>query len=131
MPFLAYTYTAGGPMTRMNFYEIAAGMITTVVSGGNIEFGGVGVAKNIDHLTPMQPRFASEVAHAAVGMTRAEAGQIVEQLVGKYEHRLDDPPKGVSFQEAYDWGTIEPKPEYVELYAEMKEELAELGLHFK
>lgn len=131
MPFLAYTYTAGGPMTKMNFYEIAAGMITTVVSGGNIEFGGVGVAKHIDHLTPMQPRFASEVAHAAVGMTRAQAGAIVGQLVARYEHALNDPPQGVSFQEAYDWGTIEPRPEYVDLYAEVKEELTDLGLKFR
>jgi methylamine--corrinoid protein Co-methyltransferase len=131
MPFLAYTYTAGGPMTKMNFYEIAAGMITIVVSGGNIEFGGVGEAKNIDYLTPMQPLLASEVAHAAVGMTRAQARPIVEQLVARYEHRLEDPPKGVPFQEAYDWGTIEPKSEYVDLYAEMKQELTDLGLRFR
>lgn len=130
MPHLEYTYTAAGPMTTMNFYEIAAGMITSVVSGGNIEFGGVGAAKHIDHLTPMQPRFASEVAHAAVGLSRVEANEIVGELVSKYEDRLDNPPKGVSFQESYDWDSIEPKSEYVDLYGAMRDELAGYGLHF-
>jgi methylamine--corrinoid protein Co-methyltransferase len=131
MPFLAYTYTASGPMTEMNFYEIAAGMITTVVSGGNIEFGGIGAAKNIDYLTPMQPRFASEVAHAAVCMSRAEANQIVKKLLTKYQDQLTDPPKGVSFQESYDWGSIEPKQEYVDLYCRIKDELTGYGLKFR
>lgn len=131
MPHFWYTYTAAGPMTEMNFYEMAAGNMIGVVSGGNIEFGGVGAAKNIDYLTPMQPRFASEVAHAAVGMSRAEANEIAKKLLAKYEHQLTDPPKGVKFQDSYDWGTIEPHQEYVDLYGRIKDELAGLGLKFK
>jgi len=131
MPHLEYTYTAAGPMTRMNFQEIAAGMITAVASGGSIEFGGVGAAKNVDYLTPMQPLFASEVAHAAVGLSRVEANEMVKMLVSQYEHRLDNPPKGLSFQESYDWDSIEPKQEFIDLYGEMKEELVSLGLTFK
>jgi methylamine--corrinoid protein Co-methyltransferase len=118
-------------MTEMNLYEIASGMITGVVSGGNIEFGGVGAARNIDHLTPMEPRFASEVAHAAAGMSRAEANEIVKKILPKYEDQLFDPPKGKSFQEVYDWGSIEPCQEYVDLYGRVKDELAGYGLKFK
>ena len=131
MPHLWYTYCAAGPMTEMNFREIAVGNLIGVVSGGNIEFGGVGAAKNIDYLTPMQPRFATEVAHAAAGVSRAEANPMVEQLLGKYEDQLAEAPKGTKFQDCYDWGSIEPHPEYVELYAKMKEELTGYGLVFK
>lgn len=131
MPHLWYTYTAAGPMTEMNFHEIAAGNIAGVVSGGNIEFGGVGATKNIDYLTPMQPRFATEVAHAVLGMTRVEANGIVKKLLAKYEDRLLDPPKGVKFQDSYDWGSIEPHQEYVDLYGKIKDELTGYGLKFK
>jgi methylamine--corrinoid protein Co-methyltransferase len=131
LPQLWYTYCAAGPMTEMNLYEIATGMITGVVSGGNIEFGGVGAARNIDHLSPMEPRFATEVAHAAAGMSRAEANEIVKDLVTRYEDRLFDPPKGTPFQESHDWNSIQPCQEYVDLYGRIKGELASCGLAFK
>jgi len=131
LPHFWYTYCAAGPMTEMNLYEIATGMITGVVSGGNIEFGGVGAARNIDHLTPMEPRFASEVAHAAAGMSRVEATEIVKKILPKYEDKLFDPPKGKSFQEIYEWDSIEPCQEYVDLYGRIKDELAGYGLKFK
>jgi methylamine--corrinoid protein Co-methyltransferase len=128
LPLLWYTYCAAGPMTEMNLYEIATGMITGVVSGGNIEFGGVGAARNIDHLTPLEPRFACEVAHASVGMSRADASQIVQRLLAKYEEKLVDPPRGTPFQGSYDWDSIEPCQEYVDLYGRIKSELRAYGL---
>jgi len=128
MPYLWYTYSAAGPMTEMNLYEIASGMITGVVSGGNIEFGGVGAARNIDHLSPVEPRFATEVAHAAVGMGRVEANEIAQSLVAKYEDKLFDPPKGTPFQESHDWDSIEPCSEYVDLCGRIKDELRGYGL---
>ena len=131
LPQLWYTYCAAGPMTEMNLREIAAGMITGVVSGGNIEFGGVGAARNMDHLSPVEPRFATEVAHAAVGMTRAEANGIVKKLLAQYEDKLNDPPKGTPFQESHDWDSIRPCQEYVELVGRIKAELTGDGLSFK
>jgi methylamine---corrinoid protein Co-methyltransferase len=128
LPQLWYTYCAAGPMTEMNLYEIAAGMISGVVSGGNIEFGGVGAARNMDHLSPLEPRFATEVAHAAAGMSRADANEIVRKLVAKYEDKLLDPPKGVPFQQNHDWDSIEPCPEYADLYGRIKDELRGYGL---
>jgi len=128
LPLLYYTYCAAGPMTEMNLREIAAGMITGVVSGGNIEFGGVGAAKNTDHLSPVEPRFATEVAHAAVGMSRVEANEIVKKLLVTYEDKLLDPPKGTRFQESHDWDSITPCQEYKDLVGRVKEELASYGL---
>jgi methylamine---corrinoid protein Co-methyltransferase len=128
MPMLWYTYCAAGPMTEMNAYEIATGMITGVVSGGNIEFGGVGAARNQDHLSPMEPRFASQVAHAAAGLSRVEANEIVKTLLAKYEDQLFDPPKGTRFQESHDWDSITPCQEYIDLYGRIKDELRSYGL---
>ena len=128
LPLLYYTYCAAGPMTEMNLREIAAGMITGVVSGGNIEFGGVGAAKNMDHLTPMEPMFASQVAHAAAGMSRVDANEIVKKLLLTYQDRLLDPPKGNRFQEIYDWDSITPCQEYVDLVGRIKDELRSYGL---
>ncbi len=130
LPLLNLTYVAAGPMTEMCLYEIAAANVGRVASGGGIEFGGVAKAITLDHMTPMEPRFASEVAHAAAGMTRAEANEMVKKLVPKYKDRLSDPPKGKKFQECYDWGSIEPCQEYVELYGRIKDELAGYGLMF-
>jgi hypothetical protein len=85
----------------------------------------------VDHFTPLEPRFASEVAHAAAGMTRAEANEIVKKLLPKYVDQLPNPPKGKRFQECYDWGSIEPCQEYIDLYGRVKEELTGYGLKFK
>jgi methylamine--corrinoid protein Co-methyltransferase len=131
MPMMNLTYVAAGPMTDMCFYEIAAAKIGRVASGGHIEFGGVAKAISLDTFTPMEPKFASEVAHATAGMSRAEANDIVKQLVPKYRDRLTSPPKGAKFQECYDWDSIEPQQEYLDLYRRMKDELAGYGLKFK
>jgi methylamine--corrinoid protein Co-methyltransferase len=131
LPLLNLTYVAAGPVTEMCLYEIAATQIGRVASGGNIEFGGVNRAIKLDRFTPMEPRFASEVAHAAAGLTRTEANEIVKTLLPKYSDRLADPPLGQKFQEAFDWGSIEPSQEYVDLYGRIKDELAGYGLKFK
>jgi methylamine--corrinoid protein Co-methyltransferase len=131
MPMLWYTYCSAGPMTEMNFYEIATGMLTGVVSGGNIEFGGVGAARNVDYLSPVEPRWASEVAHAAAGVSRVEANEIVKKLLAKYDGQQFNPPKGTKFQESHDWDSITPCQEYVDLYGRIKDELAGYGLRFR
>jgi len=128
LPLFYYTYCAAGPMTEMNLHEIAAGMITGVVSGGNIEFGGNGAAKYVDHLSPVEPMFASQVAHAAVGMSRLEANEIVKKLLATYEDKLIDPPKGTRFQDSHDWDSITPCQEYKDLVGRVKEELRSYGL---
>jgi hypothetical protein len=38
---------------------------------------------------------------------------------------------GKKFQECYDWGSIEPSQEYVELYGRIKDELTGYGIEFK
>jgi methylamine--corrinoid protein Co-methyltransferase len=131
LPLLNLTYLAAGPMTDMCFYEIAATQIGRVASGGHIEFGGVAKAISLDTFTPLEPRFASEVAHATAGLTRAEANEMVTRLVPKYRDRLPNPPKGIKFRECYDWDSIEPRQEYLDLYGQIKDELTGYGLKFE
>ena len=130
LPLLDLSYVAAGPMTDMCLRETAAAVLTSVVSGGSIEFGGVAKATKIDHLTPMEPRFASEVAHAAAGISRHDGNEIVKKLLAQYEDKLADPPLGKKFQECYDADSIEPCQEYVELYGRIREELKSYGLRF-
>jgi len=130
-PILNLAYTAAGPMTEMCLYEIAVAMINFVASGGNIEFGGVAKGTSPDRMSPLEPRFATEVAHAAAGLSRAQANEIITTLIPKYKDRLASPPKGATFQECFDWVSIQPCQEYIELYGQIKDELVGYGLKFK
>jgi hypothetical protein len=127
-PFLGNLYVTAGPMTEMVYYEIATTVTTSVVSGGSIEFGGVAKATHIDHFTPMEPRLASEVAHAVVGMTREEANGIVKRLLEKYEGNISNPPLGKKYEECWDVQRKTPSKEYINFDRKMKRELAGLGI---
>jgi len=129
---LNLTYTAAGPCTEMVLQEIAARVITAVISGLSIEAVGVAKAIHEDYLTPIEPRFAAEVAHAtaASGMKREDANEIVKHLESLYKDKLTDPPSGTRYQECFDIKTGKPSPRCVETYSKVKRELEELGLEF-
>ena len=114
----------------MCLYELAAAVTTSVVSGASIEFGGVTKATVVDNFTPMEPRLASEVAHGVVGMTRSQGNEIVKWLLAKYEEDIPQAPEGEKYQECWDIQSKEPKPEYLELYQKIKQELVEHGIRF-
>ncbi|WP_258189421.1 monomethylamine:corrinoid methyltransferase [Candidatus Hakubella thermalkaliphila] len=130
-PFFILSYTAAGPMTKMCLYEIVVAVTTSVVSGASIEFGGVAKATAIDHFTPMEPRFASEVAHSVVGLKRADANAIVKKLLAKYEDQIENAPLGKRYEECWDIKAKKPLPDYVDLYEEVKKEPPKYGLQFK
>jgi len=128
---LHLNYTAAGPCTEMCLYEIAAQRLAAVPSGISIESVGVGKAKHEDYLTPMEPRFAAEVAHAAVGMKREDANDIVKNLLARYVHKVPDPPMGLKYQECYDVRTGKPTRRCLEVYNRVKKKLEDLGLEFR
>jgi len=128
---LSLNYTSAGPATDMALYEIAAQVITAVVSGVSIEAVGLAKAVHVDHLTPIEPKFAAEVAHAAAGMKRTEANEIVKTLVKKYVDKIPNPPTGKRYQDCFDMRTGKPSHECVEIYTRIKKELEDLGLEFK
>ena len=132
LPVVNVGYGGAGPMTRMIFYEHAAWVIGAVVSGGSIEAGGSARGVSVDYTSPMEPLFASEVAHAVAGMSRKEANGIVVTLINKYEDKLHEPPVGQKYQECCDTATGAPGKEFIELYRQVRREMAEqFGLKFR
>jgi hypothetical protein len=125
-------FANAGPGTDMLFYETAAHSITSTVSGANLWEMAPARNKHHNHGTPLEARFAAEVGHAVArqGMTRAEANDIVNRLLERYEDRIADAPLGQTFQELYDVAKAVPKPEYLDRYYRAKEEIASLGVEF-
>ena len=131
-PFGILTYVGAGPVTEMAFYEIATAITASVVSGSScLEFGGVAKATHIDHFTPMEPRFASEVGHAVTGMTRKEANTIVKKALDKYEGSITNPPVGKKYEECWDIDRKTPNKDYVDLDKKMRREIINLGISLK
>jgi hypothetical protein len=131
LPVVNVGYSAAGPMTKMLFYEHCAWVIASVVSGGSVEVGASARGTALDYTSPMEPTLASEVAHAVAGMTRKEADKIVGALLEKYESQLREPPVGQKYQECCDVTSGKPKPEFLQLYREIRRELTEeFGIRF-
>lgn len=123
-------YIAAGPMTRQFFHESAAYLAAVISSGVSAQTCHPARAVKNDHVTPMEIRGSVEINRACVGISRSEANQLVKRLLPHYEDRLADAPAGKRYQDCYDVDTGEPCQEYVELYAEVKDELGTMGLRF-
>jgi len=132
LPVSNIGYSAAGPMTRMSFYEYSAWIIGAVASGGSVEVASQAKGTITDYGGPVEPIFANSVAHAAVGLSRKEANEIVKALLAKYEDQLPNPPAGKRYQDCYDMTTGKPKKEFMELYHEIQQEMTDrFGLRFK
>lgn len=122
------TYTAAGPCTNMCLQELAAEFISAVVSGVSIETGIPGKGRYEDYLTPIEPRFAAEVAHAATGMKRGDANEIVRNLARRYMDKIAEPPMGLRYQECCDIRSGRPSSKCLAVENEVRQELRDLGL---
>jgi methylamine--corrinoid protein Co-methyltransferase len=112
-------------MTEMCYYEFAAWVIATVVSGGSVEVGPPSRGVMEDYSDPVENIFSNAVAHAAAGMSREEANNIVSRLLERYENRLKDPPPGKKLPEYFDIPTGTPNKECLEFYRKMRQEFTE------
>jgi len=126
-PLLNLCYTASGPTTKMCFYETAAWVITSVVSGASIEVEGP-AASTLDHLSPIEPRFATQVAHSVTGWKREDGNDIVKRLLSIYEDRIGKAPLGKKYQECFDVKSATPSQEYSALYEETRREMEDYGI---
>jgi len=126
------TSPVSGPGTGSLLYECVA-MATVASSCGASRLlgvrSGVGVVEN--HCTGLEARFNGEVAHAAAGLSRAEADEIVKKAVAKFEPVMDKKPTGLPFSEVYDLETLRPTGEWQGIYDRIKEEVNGWGLPFK
>lgn len=118
-----------GPGTKELLYEVAAMTIMGAASGTCAMIGprsNAGV--NNGNVSGLEARFMAEVGHAAAGMPRKQANELVTWLVENYKDTLDQRPLGKHFTEVYDLQTVKPKPEWLAIYNEVKGELRAKGL---
>lgn len=119
----------GGPGTKTLLYEVAATAMMATASGACALIGPrSAVGTEPGHVSGLEARFGAEVAHATAGMSRKDANAIAMRLVEKYKADLDRRPVGKHFREVYDVERVTPKPEWVAVYEEVKQELRAMGL---
>jgi methylamine--corrinoid protein Co-methyltransferase len=131
LPLAALCFAGAGPMTEMIFYEIAAWTLAAVTSGASIEVAAIAKNTVLDHTTPYEPQFGTEVAHAILGMERKEANEICLKLVERYEEDLVHPPTGKKYQECFNVKDSTPTKEYRDFYKVVKKKTKDLGIPFK
>jgi methylamine--corrinoid protein Co-methyltransferase len=124
-------YPKSGALTREVLYEVAANAIAITVSGGHLE--GVGSADGaLPNGTGLEARWMGEVGHAVARqhLDLGQANQLVLKLLEKYEHVFSQPGgnPGVRFDQAYDLEILQPIPQWLGMYEEVKTELNRMGL---
>jgi methylamine--corrinoid protein Co-methyltransferase len=131
MPVIWLGYMAGGPNTKMYFYESAAHLLAAVTSGApSVQTPHPARAIKVDGITPLEARFGVELGTAAASLSRERANELVLQLLEKYESRIETAPDGCTYQECYEVVSGKPGEAYLRLYAEVKDELASMGVPF-
>jgi methylamine--corrinoid protein Co-methyltransferase len=121
-------YTQAGLGTAEVLWEVAAGTVASTVSG--LHQGGVGATggSSLDHTSGLENRFCAQVAYACLGMTREEANGYVLEMLSRYDETHMDPPPGKPFAEIYNVDTLEPKQEWLEVYYQVSEAIAAMGI---
>ena len=120
---------ASGPGTKTLLHENAAFVIAGVASGLTVPQASMtATGTNSCHCSGLESRFSAEVSHAAAGMSREQADEIVKKLLTVYESELPSKPIGQPFQEVYNLDNLQPTPEWLGVYEDVKGELLEMGL---
>jgi len=119
---------ASGPCTHMVLYEAAAYAVAGTVSGLNLMAVEVAKNKYLDHCSGMEARMAAEAGHAASGMKREDANELLKEILKRYQGRIRDAPVGKSFRECYNLKTITPSLEYDSIYNDVVTDLKNLNL---
>jgi methylamine--corrinoid protein Co-methyltransferase len=129
MPVIWLGYMAAGPCTPMYFYESAAYLLSAVTSGApSVQTTHPAKAVKVDGITPMEARFGVDMGIAAARLSRQQANEQVKRLLEKYESQIGSAPSGARYQECYDVTTGKPGDDYVRLYEQVKNELAQMGI---
>lgn len=122
-------YPKSGAMTTELLYEVAANALAITVSGGHLE--GVGSCDGLKpHGTGLEARLMGEVGRAVskAGITREQANEMILKLLERYESVFATGNEGKHFEEAYDLQSVQPKPEWMALYRQVREDVRALGI---
>lgn len=125
--------TAAGPGTEQMLWEIAVLGIHVACVGGHIIHGcRKSVLVKPNQGTGMEPRWEGEAARAGCALSREDANELMDYIIRKYENTItpETAPQGYSFEELYDFETVQVKPAYFDLYSKVKRELEDRGLKF-
>ncbi len=132
--FVSFTqlFTRHGPFTDLCIYESAAWALGIMASGYQPSYIGFAGGGKTNRANPLDSHLIAEVVLGIAGMSRTKANDLCLKFLEKYEDKLlPDQDLGKSFPELYDLETRKPKPETVEHYKRMKDELARMGIPFK
>ena len=83
--------------------------------------------------TPLESRFYHEVSESSFKsrITRAQANEMCQKIMEKYEKLIPIDNYGKKLQEVYDMDRLVPRQEFVDHYNRMRDELHALtGLEF-
>jgi methylamine--corrinoid protein Co-methyltransferase len=120
----AFLRPVSGPCERTIFYEIAAVTLAKMTSGAAfVKAVHTATGRFPLYCTPLEARFAGQVAHASEGLSRADVDPLVKKLIAKYTQEPMSIKKGKPFTEAYDLETLKPVPEWQGMYDEVCEEM--------
>lgn len=123
------TSPVSGPLTKSLLYECAS-MATAVTVSGVARVDGVRSAVGVEilHVSGLEARFNGEIAHAAAGLSRKDANEMIKEFQKQYVPVLDKKPIGKSFLDVYDVDTVRPTQEWLDMYGEVKDEVERIGL---
>lgn len=120
-PFIRPT---SGPGTKEVLYESGALAIAGTVSGASyidgVQSGGGRLTAGA---SPLEVLFVAKVAQAVEGMSRRAAAPIVAWMVERYKDSQDEPLVGKTFQDLHDLETLDPVPEWKQIYLDTIEEM--------
>jgi hypothetical protein len=132
---LLYTsngFANAGPMTEMLFRETACHALVSTVTGWDLWEMASARNKYRNRATPLEARLGAEVGHAVArqGMTREQANELALKLLALYEDQAADAPMGSEYQECYDVAKAVPTQKHYDMYRQIKDELAQMGIDF-
>lgn len=113
-----------GPGTMEIFYETGALAVASTVAGCSyIDASQSAAGTHAAHASPLEVKFVAKLTHAVEGMSRKDAAPIVAWLVDKYKDIQNEGLIGRPFQELHDLDTLEPTPEWNQMYLQAVEEV--------
>ncbi len=121
-------YTRAGLCTEQVLWEVAAVSVVSMVCGVNSLGVGATGGSRADHTSGLECRFNAEVMHASRGLKRGEANELALAMLAHYESQAATPDPGKPFAEIYNLDTVEPLPEWLDLYGQVRTKLCDMGL---
>jgi len=110
----------------MQFYEIAVGRIRCEPQAAFTTGGATGHGSEDDYINGLTARWNVELGEEIVGLSLADANDMVKTLMMNPKYLLGNEPDGKRFQEVYDLETATPRKEYLEMYQRTTREVKNL-----